>query len=416
MLIQCQTFKLPTYKLRLAFIILFIGLLILPLTVSAATNKEEKLNQSIGQAIGKLMVGQSVQNRAINFFPTAKRTASNYLKENNLYLTAVVTYPQISTSQGFQLAGKVVHRDVLLRTVISNFKATGTTRNKITEIHNLILEPFYSPIPHTAFFYIRDNGTTAQQLAAMPFDQALKTAQNTAVKLNGKNRPDKNPQNYVIALFIMEPRPKDEKIELQVPKGAMRTGAKSDGTDIKESSWHALFVPIRVAINNDPEQFFKVSIINLDKKKQPLFTYSSYTLTKKLQIALNSKDYNTGIPDGIFGNNTRKNIISFQKDHNLKTDGQQSLALLKLVKRQSGKNGIKTAQNILQNIGYDPGVADGKAGRKTHIALRNFQKDFSLKQDGSLTAQTLDMLLFLTDIQKANRYTSKMWPNLKVVH
>jgi len=414
--IQCQTFKFSTYKLRLAFIILFIGLLILPLTVSAATNNEEKLNQNIGQAIGELMVGQPVKNRVINFFPTAKRTASNYLKENDLYLTAVVTYPRVATSQGFQLAGKVVHRDVLLRTIVSHFKATGITRNKITEIHNLVLEPFYSPIPPTAFFYMRDDGTTAQQLAAMPFDQALKTAQNTAMIINGKNRPDKKPQNYIIALFIMEPRPKGEKIEIQVPKGAMRSRAKSDGTDNKESSWHALFVPISTAINTGQEQFFKVSIIDLNKQKHPLSTYSSYTLTKKLQIALNAKGYNTGTPDGIFGNNTRKHIISFQKDHSLKTDGLQSLALLKLVKLQNSKNWMKTTQKILQNIGYDPGVADGKAGRKTHIALRNFQKDFGLKQEGSLTAQTLDMLLFLTDLQKANRYTSKMWPNLKAVH
>jgi peptidoglycan hydrolase-like protein with peptidoglycan-binding domain len=42
---------------------------------------------------------------------------------------------------------------------------------------------------------------------------------------------------------------------------------------------------------------------------------------KSLQTYLNTKGYNVGTPDGVFGTKTKQAVILFQKAHNLIADG-----------------------------------------------------------------------------------------------
>jgi peptidoglycan hydrolase-like protein with peptidoglycan-binding domain len=42
---------------------------------------------------------------------------------------------------------------------------------------------------------------------------------------------------------------------------------------------------------------------------------------KQLQIYLNSKGYDVGVPDGVFGTKSKQAVILFQKAHNLTADG-----------------------------------------------------------------------------------------------
>jgi peptidoglycan hydrolase-like protein with peptidoglycan-binding domain len=53
---------------------------------------------------------------------------------------------------------------------------------------------------------------------------------------------------------------------------------------------------------------------------------------------------------------------------------------------------IKKLQEALKEKGEDPGIIDGRMGRKTHAAVRAFQKSNGLKVTGSLNPETANKL------------------------
>jgi peptidoglycan hydrolase-like protein with peptidoglycan-binding domain len=53
---------------------------------------------------------------------------------------------------------------------------------------------------------------------------------------------------------------------------------------------------------------------------------------------------------------------------------------------------MRQIQTALKNAGYDPGDIDGKAGKKTREAIRNFQKANNLPVDGRVGKQTWAVL------------------------
>jgi len=59
-----------------------------------------------------------------------------------------------------------------------------------------------------------------------------------------------------------------------------------------------------------------------------------------------------------------------------------------LSERPSGKD----IQIALKNAGFDPGAADGKLGKKTRQAIRDFQKANGLDVDGKVGRRTWEVL------------------------
>lgn len=53
---------------------------------------------------------------------------------------------------------------------------------------------------------------------------------------------------------------------------------------------------------------------------------------------------------------------------------------------------VMEIQSVLLKIGYNPGLIDGVFGRKTEQAVKQFQKDFGLTEDGVIGAETFNVL------------------------
>jgi N-acetyl-anhydromuramyl-L-alanine amidase AmpD len=53
---------------------------------------------------------------------------------------------------------------------------------------------------------------------------------------------------------------------------------------------------------------------------------------------------------------------------------------------------VRAAQAKLSELGYDPGQADGIAGKRTHAAVKKFQGDKGLEQTGRLDGRTMAAL------------------------
>ncbi len=70
-------------------------------------------------------------------------------------------------------------------------------------------------------------------------------------------------------------------------------------------------------------------------------------------------------------------------------------ALTETLKRNSSGEAVAEVQQWLIDLGYLNDVADGKFGRKTETAVKAFQKTIGVRQDGRLTDNQREQLMFL---------------------
>jgi peptidoglycan hydrolase-like protein with peptidoglycan-binding domain len=131
-----------------------------------------------------------------------------------------------------------------------------------------------------------------------------------------------------------------------------------------------------------------------------------------LQVVLKSYGFYQGNIDGIFGNNSKKALVTFQSANNIKNDGiigSETCSLLRNKKRiikntlstDSKKNitlenkysqEIYDAQIILKKLGLYSSDVDGLNGPGTSRALKNFQSKAGLNTDGVLGPLTKSAL------------------------
>ena len=115
---------------------------------------------------------------------------------------------------------------------------------------------------------------------------------------------------------------------------------------------------------------------------------------KRLQENLNTLGFDTGKPDGIFGNGTKNAVIAFQKSKGLTADGivgtgTQNAITRALNEKAADDNNLKLGskgakvielQRNLNTIGYNVGTPDGAFGNGTKNAVISFQKKVSIKE------------------------------------
>ena len=134
---------------------------------------------------------------------------------------------------------------------------------------------------------------------------------------------------------------------------------------------------------------------------------------KQLQQRLKDLGYYSGDVDGQYGTGTQTAVTAFQAQHGLKADGvagEQTLAILYYESAQtfvptptpsatpamlsSGSSGdeVKALQSRLQQLGFYSGVLDGDYGKGTRAAVKLFQAQHGLDDDGIAGQKTLEML------------------------
>ncbi len=134
---------------------------------------------------------------------------------------------------------------------------------------------------------------------------------------------------------------------------------------------------------------------------------------KQLQQRLKDLGYYSGDVDGQYGTGTQTAVTAFQAQHGLKADGvagEQTLAILYSESAQtfvptptpsatpamlsSGSSGdeVKALQSRLQQLVFYSGVLDGDYGKGTRAAVKLFQAQHGLDDDGIAGQKTLEML------------------------
>jgi len=191
-----------------------------------------------------------------------------------------------------------------------------------------------------------------------------------------------------------------------------------------------LLFDVRVAMNRRPLEEIPLS-------EQPIMGQGFDMSVKDIQVHLNSRGYDVGSIDGKMGPKTRAAIRSFQKDEGLSVDGiagkntQRALQIEKPLEpiittvlddidpsapapddsrfisrsldefmpnlKIKGIRDIKldttAIQTKLSGLGYDVGEIDGKIGKRTRKAIRQFQKDKGLVADGIVGPDTTEAMI-----------------------
>jgi peptidoglycan hydrolase-like protein with peptidoglycan-binding domain len=125
----------------------------------------------------------------------------------------------------------------------------------------------------------------------------------------------------------------------------------------------------------------------------------SAAVIKQIQTELAIAGFDAGKPDGTVGRGTRQAIRDYQKRAGLKPDGCPSEALLQRLafglpkvysdRRPAMPTETVQVQEELLRRGYWAGPADGRAGKATAEAIRQFELD----NDHPLTGEVNSTLL-----------------------
>jgi peptidoglycan hydrolase-like protein with peptidoglycan-binding domain len=128
---------------------------------------------------------------------------------------------------------------------------------------------------------------------------------------------------------------------------------------------------------------------------------------RQLQQALTDLGYHPGAADGQFGGKTEAAVKKFQGDREITVDGiVGDITWLNIdeadmsnptIRKGSHGNPVRRAQKRLTLGGYDTGGVDGIFGARTEAAVKHFQKDRGLTQDGIVGPNTWNEIDALGD-------------------
>jgi peptidoglycan hydrolase-like protein with peptidoglycan-binding domain len=125
---------------------------------------------------------------------------------------------------------------------------------------------------------------------------------------------------------------------------------------------------------------------------------------RSLQQQLPAHGYRPGPVTGQLDPETERAILAYQRDAGIDPNARSTWMLKQTLDSVSfarppiqaasagSGNPVALAQRRLAAKGYDPGPADGKLGRRTVTAIKDFQGDRGLPRDGRLSPRLLDLL------------------------
>ncbi|GAB4225369.1 MAG: hypothetical protein Kow0032_01070 [Methyloligellaceae bacterium] len=135
-------------------------------------------------------------------------------------------------------------------------------------------------------------------------------------------------------------------------------------------------------------------------------------MVRAVQRELAARGYQPGPADGVHGVLTRAAVMAYQHDSGLQVTGEISDALLKhiLLGKGAGPSRsvarqpvpeetvaiIKAVQQILAQMGYDPGPVDGIMGAATRKAIRTFEEEQKMPPKGRISGALISALVKAT--------------------
>jgi peptidoglycan hydrolase-like protein with peptidoglycan-binding domain len=143
---------------------------------------------------------------------------------------------------------------------------------------------------------------------------------------------------------------------------------------------------------------------------------------RALQRELHQRGYGPLVSDGIMRPVTRAAIMAYEHDQGLPLSGEASEVLLgrvllgaslsvepasgtaRKVATQRAAQVVRTVQELLAKLGYQPGAIDGRLSEETVRAVREFELDKGIAPKGRISA---DLLIRLTEAAQSGQPATK---------
>ena len=141
-------------------------------------------------------------------------------------------------------------------------------------------------------------------------------------------------------------------------------------------------------------------------------------IVSSIQRELQVRGYEPGVPDGVPGAVTRAAIMAWEHDHGLALTGEATEAVMKAIvlgvsgptaaqiaaqwqalpkeKRQRTEALVRSVQQSLATLGYNPGKITGRTNEETERAIREFEMDQNLSQSGRISGPLVSRLARLS--------------------
>ncbi len=175
----------------------------------------------------------------------------------------------------------------------------------------------------------------------------------------------------------------------------------------------------KVAIAPPAESQLRLPPVSTDLPPLEVADGTPTLLVKAVQRELSARGFDVGEEDGKLSSKTRAAIATYERDHDLAETGLATDELLRHIllgeavtpsaatgsltaqEELSGgdiedKAVVKAVQQILAELGYEPGKADGTMGYATKRAISAFQRDRKVAETGRVTPALLDELQRVT--------------------
>lgn len=244
------------------------------------------------------------------------------------------------------IGGILLFEDVFCRTISMAFDTEYTLMpSGDIIIHSIDIRPINAPImPVCRLFFVPEKKNSPQLLKKHDFTALLDHVVNNAVPVGSPNGITRTTKNYYVFAFFMDRLDKDATVSLLVSdtaEGAPEMPKQSQG--FQDRGWHVTYTRAAFALDGNRETFFKAiyvpgSSASTDRRNQEVTSMFTSWVTK---------------PSAYM---------------------------------------IRQTQMGLAQLGYNVKTVDGKAGKRTHAAIRQFQKDINVKADGKPSAEVLALL------------------------
>ncbi len=167
--------------------------------------------------------------------------------------------------------------------------------------------------------------------------------------------------------------------------------------------------PVPARLSGLRSENFNIAVLKVDGANDPQNGDGSADTVRAIQRELISRQYGPIAQDGVPNLATRAAILAFEKDHGFALTGEANEAFLKRilmgasadraeaanagkVKTAQAEQVIRTVQQSLVGLGYQPGKIDGRTGEETVRAIREFEMDQGAVPTGRVSADLVARL------------------------
>lgn len=244
------------------------------------------------------------------------------------------------------IGGILIYEDVFSRTISMAFDTEYSLMSSgDIVVHSVDIRPVNAPImPVCKLFFVPEGKMSPSIFKTNDFTALLDHVVDNAVPVGSSRTITRTMRSYYVFAFFMDRLDKDATVRLLVIEdNKEKAGMSKQVQRFQDQGWHVTYTRTEFALDGNRETIFKA-----------IYTPGSSASSKR-------------------------------RNHEV------TRIFTSLVTKPS-EYMIRQTQMGLAQLGYNVKTIDGKAGKKTHAAIRQFQKDIGVKVDGKPNADTLALL------------------------